>query len=130
MNDLPWFQIISGVLGMFGAWTLLLLGIIKWFLKNYHQSNDEKFVGLSQQIAANHTSSVQRGDHIKAAIRKNEDELHRIEKDIMQLRAELPERYQRREDAIRETVLFTTKIDALGLKIDNLAMRGGLNAAS
>ena len=46
-----------------------------------------------------------------------------VERDLMALRAELPEKYVRREDYIRGQSLIESKLDGLALKLENLQIR-------
>lgn len=45
-----------------------------------------------------------------------------VERELLQLKADLPVQYMRREDAIRQEVVIHAKLDALATKID--ALRG------
>lgn len=92
----PQFLTIAGVL--VAAWSALLLAIIKWFLNNYDKSN-------------------------KKQLEEHGKDLRRLDRGLLELRAELPEKYVRREDAIREQVVINAKLDALAAKIDVLAQR-------
>jgi len=50
--------------------------------------------------------------------------VRRLERDLMSLRAELPERYVRREDYIRGQTVIEAKIDAVALRIENIQLKG------
>jgi hypothetical protein len=47
-----------------------------------------------------------------------------VERELLQLKADLPIQYMRREDAIRQEVVIHAKLDALAVKID--ALRSGV----
>lgn len=47
-----------------------------------------------------------------------------VERDLMSLRAELPERYVRREDYIRGQAVVEAKLDALAAKLEVVQMQG------
>lgn len=67
---------------------------------------DEKFLALEQAVA---------------------DELGRwrqLERDLMQLKADLPLAYVRRDDYVRNQTVIEAKIDAVALRIENLQLRG------
>lgn len=118
-------ELLSAALTLLGAWSGLLIGIIKWFLNTYHKGLKEKFQGLSDQITANSKQSAERHELTNAAIRGQDDELRRIDREFLGLRAELAEKYVRREDAIREQVVINAKLDAIAVRLDNVALRGG-----
>lgn len=107
-------EVIIGTILATGAF---VVAIIKMFLMGYDKSIKASF----KQISDAHKE-------LSGAMSQQQKELHRLEKDILAFRAELPERYQRREDAIRQEVLIIAKVDALASKIDMLAMRGTAHA--
>ena len=47
-----------------------------------------------------------------------------VERDVMQLRAELPDRYVRREDYIRGQTVIEAKLDAINAKVEMVQLRG------
>lgn len=101
MAQLPW-ELVGIIIAIVGAWSALLIGVIKWFL---NRNQDD----LKEQLTA-----------LKTSIDGHRDEVHRIDKDILTLRLELARDYVRREDAIREQVVINAKLDALNAKIDGL----------
>ncbi|MBS0461759.1 MAG: hypothetical protein JSS41_04720 [Proteobacteria bacterium] len=48
-----------------------------------------------------------------------------VERDLMQLRAELPERYVRREDYVRNQTIIEGKLDLIGSKIELMQIKVG-----
>ncbi|MCO1335357.1 hypothetical protein MO867_13545 [Microbulbifer sp. OS29] len=52
-----------------------------------------------------------------------EKRVSEIESRFMDLRAELPEKYLRREDHVRSQTVLESKLDALFLRIENLQLR-------
>ncbi len=121
MNPIPWVDLIIAAVTLLVAWSGFLVGIIKWFLANYHKGIGEKFQGVSDQITANNNDSARRNE-------ATNKELRRIDREILEMRAMLPDKYVRREDAIREQVMISAKLDSLAAKIDNIILRGGINA--
>lgn len=128
MTGLSWGDVIGAALVLLGAWSGLLIAIIKWFLNNYHKGLKERFKGLSEQITTNNSESARRNEITNDAIRQQEDEMRRVDREILSLRAELAEKYVRREDAIREQVVINAKLDAIAVRLDNVSLRGGKNA--
>ena len=51
------------------------------------------------------------------------EEWRKIERDIMRLQADLPDKYVRREDYIRGQTILESKMDALYQRIDTLIQR-------
>lgn len=128
IDVMSWKEILGLALALLGAWSGLLIGIIKWFLANYHKGLKEKFKGLSDQIAANSQESAKRSETTNNVIRQQEEELRRVDREVLNLRIELSEKFVRREDAIREQVVINAKLDALAAKLDNVVLRGGKHA--
>lgn len=64
---------------------------------------------------------------IEAASREEAGQWQRVERELMALKAELPLHYVRREDYIRGQSVIEAKIDALALRIQNMALKEGNN---
>ncbi len=115
-SGLSW-EVVAILTTIVLAWSGLLVGVIKWLLNTY-QRNLEKAIELGADDAKT------RHDRLTDTLQKQAGELHRLDKEILGLRAELPDKFVRREDAIREQVVINAKLDALAAKIDVLATRG------
>lgn len=100
---IPW--VVLG--GLVAGWSALLLGIIRWFLIRDRQHIDNKFTDLGNKL------------------QDQTAEVTRIDREILILRAELPNQYVRREDAIRNETVVTAKLDSLGSKIEQLMLMRG-----
>ena len=61
---------------------------------------------------------------LETAQKKESASWHRIERDLMDLKAELPINYVRREDYIRGQSIIEAKLDGLATKIENAQLRG------
>lgn len=48
-----------------------------------------------------------------------------VERELMDLRADLPERYVRREDYVRNQTIIEGKLDLIGSKIELMQLQGG-----
>jgi hypothetical protein len=60
---------------------------------------------------------------LEQSIRQEGEGWRTVERELLQLKADLPIQYMRREDAIRQEVVIHAKLDALAVKID--ALRAG-----
>lgn len=127
-ETIAWWEVVKAVSPLFVAWSGFLIGILKWFLAAYHKGLKEKFQGLSEQITSNNSDSARRNELTNSAIMQQQDDLRRMDREILNLRVELSEKYVRREDAIREQVVINAKLDALAAKLDNIVLRGGKHA--
>lgn len=104
----------------FDAWQIVTLvvtisggiwALAKMLLIGAKQSIDEKFKAM--------------GEHMK----NQDDSSRRLERDLMELKAELPRDYVRREDYTQAIATIMTKIDAMTLRVEaafrELAQKGG-----
>lgn len=61
-------------------------------------------------------------EHWDKRFNEQDESINKVQAQLDQLTRELPDRYQRREDAIRETAVLHAKLDGLGTKLDALIM--------
>ena len=59
------------------------------------------------------------------ALEAESKDWHRVERDLVQLRLELPERYVRREDYIRNQTIIEGKLDLINERVVRLQHQGG-----
>ena len=90
------WQLVSLLITVAGGFWALA----KMLLNGAKQSIDEKFKAM--------------GDHM----RNQDDSSRRLERDLMELKAELPRDYVRREDYTQAIATIMTKIDAMTLRIE------------
>jgi len=83
----------------------LFFWAVKWLLDRYHAQLDLRFISIERQEA-------QRGR-----------ELAQVEKDLLMLRAELPEKYVQRNDWIRFSAVIDAKLDSLRTMIESVRHR-------
>lgn len=99
-------EIIALLITVLLAWSGLLIGIIKTLLDRNQAHIDKRFSTLEKA---------------------NEEEARdwqRIERELLELKADLPMEYVRREDAIRQEVVINAKLDALAEKMEIWGRRG------
>lgn len=59
-----------------------------------------------------------------ASLEEESENWHRVEHDLMQLRLELPDRYVRREDYIRNQTIIESKLDLINERVAGLHHQG------
>ncbi len=99
-----------------GYWALA-----KYVGRLFTQHLDSKFEALDQRL-----------NRIEESELRNHQTVSDVERDLMRLRAELPEKYVRREDYIRGQSRLEAKLDSLANRIQNTQLHrlvGGQNAA-
>ncbi|BBL69739.1 hypothetical protein [Methylogaea oryzae] len=109
MVQLEFWQLITLLLAFFafvGAGGKVLFG-------QFERRMSERFSAM-QQALKDHTES-----EAKAL-----SQLQSLERDLLNLKADIPLHYVRREDYVRNQTVIEAKIDAVGLKIENWQLRG------
>ena len=72
---------------------------------------------------ATHAQLITRLDGIEQANRNESNQWQRMEREMLQLKAELPLHYVRREDYIRGQSVIEAKLDALSSKLETTQLR-------
>ena len=70
---------------------------------------------------------VTRLESIEQASRAEAGNWQRVEREILQLKAELPLNYVRREDYVQSTATIMAKLDAISLRFENVLLQRGKN---
>ena len=97
MGNEHW-QIFAALAALVAAWSLVILGVMRKILAQCVCDLEKKINALSD-------------------ISKDQQ---RIERAIMDLKAELPVQYVRRDDHIRSEMVISTKMDRIIDKVDRL----------
>lgn len=97
--DMPSIAILAG-LGI--SWGGFLVWAMKILLQRYVGQIDARLAQMEAAIQARHT------------------EWMGTERALLELKAQLPVEYVRKEDAIRQEVLIHAKLDGLAAKIDQM----------
>lgn len=95
-------QQIGVLVGIGVPWSGALVWTLRWLLDRYFTALESRFQALEESL------------------KSKADEWQRAERALLELRAELPVQYVRKEDAIRGEVVIHAKLDALNAKIDQL----------
>jgi|GEM_PF-286229 len=98
----PSWDILLFFAGLLSAWSLVIIGTTRWVINKGLSQYDERILALAKCA-----------EDMEKAIKTRERE-------ILELRADLPLQYVRREDAIRQETVINAKLDMLSAKIDNL----------
>lgn len=117
---LEFWQLVSLLLGFLGSCAgagKLLLGQIDQRLETRFKAMEE-----ARQLSTLHWD--ERFSALLAQSREDGDAVRQLERDLMSLRAELPERYVRREDYIRGQTVIEAKLDSLALRMENIQLKG------
>lgn len=77
---------------------------------------------MARQEAA-HAQLVGRLDAIEQASRAEAGHWQRVERDILQLKAELPLNYVRRDDYVQAMATIMAKLDSINLRFENIILQ-------
>lgn len=104
--DLDW-KAISVLVALVGAWSGFLITVISALLGRVTRDLDARL------------------DLITSAQQQDTKEWRRVDRELMQLRADLPVLYVRREDYIRGQSVLEAKLDSLAVKMENMQLKQG-----
>lgn len=74
-----------------------------------------------------HAQLLGRLDAMEAASRAEAGNWQRLEREILQLKADLPLHYVRREDYVQAFATIMARLDAINMRFENILLRGGKN---
>jgi hypothetical protein len=115
--------LLTGFIAFCGAGGALLLRILG-------KSLDERFAA---QEAARAAAQAQLADRLTSMEQVNRDETiqwQRVERELLELKAELPHRYVMRDDYIRGQSIVEAKLDGLADKIEKAQLRAVIAGGS
>lgn len=107
------------LLGLFGACALLVAGawgLIKIVVGQFSRLLDIRFEAME-------VSRQEKGVQWDRRFSGIEGQQRTLERDLLELKADLPVNYVRREDHIRYETVVNAKLDALATKLDAIAER-------
>ena len=102
MADMTHWQMFLFLAGLVAAWSIILLGVLKVIMssgfKAFSESQAAKLKSIGDQISG--FGEVQKS-------------CSALERELLELKADLPSSYVRREDFIRFDVVINSKLDKL-----------------
>lgn len=113
------WQALSLLLTFFGC----VAGMGKVLLAQAQRHMDMRFAAQEAERRANHEATQMRLNEMEASARSKAGEWQRLEREMLELKAELPQSYVRREDYIRGQSVIEAKLDALAVKLENVQLR-------
>lgn len=79
---------------------------------------------IERRMDARHDQITTRLQALESANREESAQWGRVERELLQLKAELPLHYVRREDYVQAVATIMTKLDAMALRFENLMLKG------
>ena len=118
--QIDFWQLVLLLLAFFGA----CAGAGKLLLDQVLRRMDERFEAQDTTTAANQQQVARRLDGLETASRAERDQWQRVERELLNLKAELPLHYVRREDYVQAIATIMAKLDAMALRFENILLRG------
>lgn len=107
-----------------GIWTLLKIIAIQ-----FKRELQERFTIQDKASNAHYLQLNTRLDVLDSAVKTDAGQWQRVERELLNLKAELPLHYVRREDYIRGQSVIEAKLDGLGTKLENAQLRALKNVS-
>lgn len=99
----------------------------KLLLDQIQKGLDSRFNAQDSARATAFEQLSKRLDTIEQTSLKEANEWQRMERNFMELKADLPLHYVRREDYIRGQSIIESKLDGLAMKLENTMLRNIVN---
>ena len=90
-----------------------LWAVFKLAGKRQEQRLDDRFDALDKALG-----------RIAEGQNRNAADMARLERDFLQMKAELPLNYVRREDYVQAVATIMAKLDGISLRFENILLRG------
>lgn len=107
--QVDFWQLVLLLIAFFGG----CAGMLKFVFSQHKNHLDASFQIIGKRL-----------DSIEVANQKEADQWQRVERELMELKMDLPLNYVRREDYIRGQSIIESKLDGLAYKIENSQLRG------
>jgi len=113
-------QLIFLAIALFsGGWALFKV-LATLFLRDQKKQLDNiKSIDLVQ-----HTLLNDRFDALNTTLKAETAQWQRVERELLNLKADLPLHYVRREDYVQAIATIMTKLDAMALRFENILLKG------
>lgn len=107
-------------------WQLVLLLIaflggciaaFKWLMGLFQEHMNKAFESIDKRL-----------DSIEENSREEAKQWQRVERELMELKAHLPDLYVRREDYIRGQAVLENKVDKVALRLENMQLQTQLQS--
>lgn len=112
--QIEWWHVAGLVISMIGAfWALISLMVAQ-----FNKGLDKRFEGIDRRFEVSEQARTEANQTNKERFDRMEDQQRILERELLSLKAELPDKYVRREDAIRSEMTLHAKFDGLAGRID------------
>jgi hypothetical protein len=118
------WDLLKAIGPLLTAFVVAMFTVGKLLIGQFDRRLNERFVAqdLARKESQKHWDTKFTALENAAAAEANE--WRRIERDILLMKAELPNQYVRRDDYIRNQSVIESKIDGLAVRIENAILKG------
>lgn len=102
----------------------LLGGLAKMLLASVQASIAQRFTSLDSAVEAQRKALELQIAGLATQQHSQQAALGRLERELLDLKAELPRDYVRREDYTQAIATISTKLDAMALRFENILLGG------
>lgn len=117
-----WHLLSLAALVIAGFWA-----VTKVTANLFQRSIDTQFVAQSNALAEHSKQVNLRLDLLDNAAKADTGQWQRVERELLNLKADLPLHYVRREDYVQAVASIMAKLDAMALRFENILLRGNKN---
>lgn len=103
--------------------------LLKIIAIQFKRDLQERFTIQDNASKAHYLQLNTRLDVLDSAVKTDAGQWQRVERELLNLKAELPLHYVRREDYIRGQSVIEAKLDGLGTKLENAQLRALKNVS-
>lgn len=103
------WQLVTLLLGFFAA----CAGTAKLLFAQFQAALDKQFEAQGKRL-----------DGIEKTTREEAGQWQRIERELLNMKADLPIHYVRRDDYVQAVATIMTKLDAMALRFENILLKG------
>jgi len=117
-------NIIITFIALFSGGWALVKALAMMFERGIKRELQEQF---KLQDAANTATFMQikaQLNLLDAAVKIDASQWQRVERELLNLKADLPLHYVRREDYVQAIATIMTKLDAMALRFENILLKG------
>ena len=118
---IDFWQLLGLIFSGIGA----LWAVVKVTATQARDHLDERFEAQEKSRTENHAAMDKRLNAIETTNRQEAGNWQRMEREILQLKAELPLNYVRREDYVQAVATIMAKLDAMSMRFENILLRRG-----
>jgi transketolase len=120
MIELQLWHLISLLISFLG----FAFGCMKFLLVQFSRQQEKQFAAMESRRREGQAHWDERFTKIETGQREAAHEWSRLERNLLELKADLPVQYVRREDYIRGQSVLEAKLDALYAKLEIILTRG------